>query len=337
MTKKVLVTGITGQDGAYLASLLLEKGCKVYGACRQLNATHWRLNELGINQHPDLVLIEHDLVNASASIQLLDTIQPDAVYNFAAQSNAHLSFSEPLTTALVTGMSPIYLLEAIRTVNSGIRFCQASSAEMFGHPMTTPQTELTSFQPLSPYGMAKLYAHNMAVAYRNSHGIFAASSILFNHESPLRGREFVTRKITTGVANLVREKGDVLMLGNLDAKRDWGFAKEYVEGMYRMMQQPTSDTYVLATQRIETVRQFVVLAFRAVDIELEWRGDGVEERGLDRKTGKVLVKVSPEFYRPDELHILIGDATKARNQLGWAPKTSLEELCRMMVEAELSR
>ena len=281
--------------------------------------------------------MEYDLTDLSSSIRLLQETQATEVYNLAAQSFVGVSFDQPMTTAEITGLGPVNLLEAIRIVNPEIRFYQASTSEMFGKVQQIPQVESTPFYPRSPYGVAKLYAHWMTINYRESYGIFGTSGILFNHESPLRGREFVTRKITDSVAKIKLGKLDALELGNMDAKRDWGFAKEYVEGMWRMLQADKPDTYVLATNRTETVRDFVTLAFKAVDIELRWEGQGEQEQGVDAETGKVLVKVNPKFYRPAEVELLIGDPQKAKDDLGWEPKTSLEDLCKMMVEADLRR
>lgn len=335
---KAIITGITGQDGAYLAELLLEKGYTVYGTFRRTSSVNfWRIEELGIQDHPNLHLVEYDLTDLSSSIRLLQQTKATEVYNLAAQSFVGVSFDQPMTTAEITGLGPVNLLEAIRIVNPEIRFYQASTSEMFGKVQQIPQVESTPFYPRSPYGVAKLYAHWMTINYRESYGIFGTSGILFNHESPLRGREFVTRKITDTVAKIKLGKLDVLELGNMDAKRDWGFAKEYVEGMWRMLQADKPDTYVLATNRTETVRDFVTLAFKAVDIELRWEGQGEQEKGVDAETGKVLVKVNPKFYRPAEVELLIGDPQKAKDDLGWEPKTSLEDLCKMMVEADLRR
>jgi GDPmannose 4,6-dehydratase len=336
--KKALVTGITGQDGAYLAQLLLEKGYEVTGTYRRTSSVNfWRIEELGIQSHPNLHLVEYDLTDLSSSIRLMQTVQPDEVYNLAAQSFVGVSFEQPVTTAEITGVGPVNLLEAIRIVNPKIRFYQASTSEMFGKVQAVPQKEDTPFYPRSPYGVAKLYAHWMTVNYRESYGIFGASGILFNHESPLRGREFVTRKITDSVAKIHLGKLDVLELGNLDAKRDWGYAKEYVEGMWRILQAAEPDTYVLATNRTETVRDFVSMAFKAIDVSLEWSGSADNEIGTCKKTGKVLVRVNPKFYRPAEVELLIGDPAKATKELGWKPETTLEQLCQMMVEADLRR
>jgi len=271
--KTALITGITGQDGAYLAQLLLEKGYTVYGAYRRTSSVNfWRIEELGIRNHPSLHLVEYDLTDLGASIALLQKVQPDEIYNLAAQSFVGVSFEQPTTTAQITGIGALHLLEAIRLVSPKIRFYQASTSEMFGKVQAVPQTESTPFYPRSPYGVAKLYAHWMTVNYRESYGIFGSSGILFNHESPLRGREFVTRKITDAVAKIKLGKLDVLELGNLDAKRDWGYAKEYVEGMWHMLQADVPDTYVLATNRTETVRDFVRMAFRAAGMDVDFRG-----------------------------------------------------------------
>ncbi len=337
-TKKALITGITGQDGAYLAQLLLEKGYHVTGTYRRSSSVNfWRIEELGIASHPNLSLVEYDLTDLSSSLRLIQNCQPDEVYNLAAQSFVGVSFDQPLATASITGLGAVHLLEAIRVVNPKVRFYQASTSEMFGKVQAIPQVEETPFYPRSPYGVAKLYAHWMTVNYRESYGIFGASGILFNHESPLRGREFVTRKITDAVAKIVQNKLDVLELGNLDAKRDWGYAKEYVEGMWRVLQADEPDTFVLATNRTETVRDFVSMAFKAAGITLEWKGSADQETGHCSQSGKLLVRVSPKFYRPAEVELLIGDPSKAKKVLGWAPQTTLEQLCQMMVEADLRR
>lgn len=335
---KAIITGITGQDGAYLAQLLLEKGYTVYGTYRRTSSVNfWRLEELGVDKHPNLHLVEYDLTDLSSSIRLMQTTGATEVYNLAAQSFVGVSFDQPLTTAEITGIGAVNLLEAIRIVNPKIRFYQASTSEMFGKVQAIPQVEDTPFYPRSPYGVAKLYAHWMTINYRESYGIFACSGILFNHESPLRGREFVTRKITDSVAKIKLGKLDVLELGNMDAKRDWGFAKEYVEGMWRMLQADEADTFVLATNRTETVRDFVSMAFKAAGYTLRFEGKDENEVGVDAVTGEVLVRVNPKFYRPAEVELLIGNPLKAKEKLGWEPKTTLEELCQMMVEEDLRR
>jgi GDPmannose 4,6-dehydratase len=336
--KSAVVTGVTGQDGAYLTQLLLEQGYEVYGTYRRTSSVNfWRMEEAGIPNHPKLQLVEHDLTDLGATIRLLEKAQPREVYNLAAQSFVGVSFEQPITTAEITGIGALHVLEAIRIVDRSIRFYQASTSEMFGKVQAVPQKEDTPFYPRSPYGVAKLYAHWIAVNYRESYGIFASSGILFNHESPLRGREFVTRKITDSVAKIALGQLDVLELGNLDAKRDWGFAKEYVDGMHRMLQAAEPDTFVLATGRTETVRDFVSMAFKAVGVDIKWQGSAEREEGVDVSSGKVVVRVNPKFYRPAEVDLLIGDASKAKQKLGWQPQTSLESLCQMMVEADLRR
>ncbi len=339
MTNKIaIITGITGQDGAYLAELLLDKGYTVYGTYRRTSSVNfWRIEELGIKSNPSLHLVEYDLTDLSSSIRLLQESKATEVYNLAAQSFVGVSFDQPLTTAEITGIGPVNLLEAIRIVNPEIRFYQASTSEMFGKVQAIPQKEDTPFYPRSPYGVAKLYAHWMTINYRESYNIFASSGILFNHESPLRGQEFVTRKITDSVAKIKLGKLDVLELGNMDAKRDWGFAKEYVEGMWRMLQADEPDTFVLATNRTETVRDFVSMAFKAAGIELRFEGKDDQEVAIDVATNKVVVKVNPKFYRPAEVELLIGNPQRAKDILGWEPKTTLEELCAMMVEEDLRR
>ena len=335
---KAIVTGITGQDGAYLAELLLNKGYKVYGTYRRTASVNfWRIEELGIDQHENLELIEYDLTDQANSIRMVSEIKPDEIYNLAAQSFVGVSFDQPLATAHITGLGCVHLLEAIRIINPKIKFYQASTSEMFGLVQEIPQTEKTPFYPRSPYGIAKLYAHWMVINYRESYNIFGSSGILFNHESPLRGREFVTRKITDSVAKIKLGKLDCLELGNMDAKRDWGFAKDYVEGMYLMLQADKPDTYVLATNRTETVRDFVTMAFRAVDIELEFNGSEENEVAIDKATGNTVVKVNPKFYRPAEVDLLIGNPQKAIDELAWEPKCTLEELCSMMVKEDLRR
>lgn len=336
--KKAVITGITGQDGAYLAELLLEQGYIVYGTFRRTSSTNfWRIEELGIRNHPQFHLVEYDLTDLSASIRLLQSTEATEVYNLAAQSFVAVSFDQPLTTAEITGLGAVNLLEAIRIVNPQIRYYQASTSEMFGKVQTVPQNENTPFYPRSPYAVAKLYAHWMTINYRESYGIFGSSGILFNHESPLRGLEFVTRKITDAMARIHLGKQDVLELGNLDAKRDWGYAREYVEAMWKMLQVDEPDTFVVATGRTESVRDFVNMAARAVGFELDWQGTGQDEIGIDTASGRTLVRVNPKFYRPAEVEMLIGDPSRAKHILGWEPKITLEEMCRMMVEADLRR
>lgn len=336
--KKAIITGITGQDGAYLAELLLEKGYEVYGTYRRTSSVNfWRIEELGIEDNANLHLVEYDLTDQSNSIRMVMEIQPDEIYNLAAQSFVGVSFDQPLATAHITGLGCVHLLEAIRIVNPKIRFYQASTSEMFGKVQEIPQKESTPFYPRSPYGAAKLYAHWMVVNYRESYGIFGCSGILFNHESSLRGKEFVTRKITDSVAKIKLGKLDCLELGNMDAKRDWGFAKDYVEGMYLMLQADKPDTYILATNRTETVRDFVTMAFKGAGIEVEFKGSDEDEVAVDKATGKTVVRVNPKFYRPAEVELLIGNPQKAKDVLGWEAKCTLEELCAMMIKDDLRR
>ena len=336
--KTAIITGITGQDGAYLAELLLEKGYTVYGAFRRTSSVmFWRIEELGIDRHPNFHRVEYDLTDLGSTIRLLEKTGAKEIYNLAAQSFVAVSFDQPITTGKITGLGALHLLEAIRIVDPTIRFYQASTSEMFGRVQEIPQSEETPFYPSSPYGVAKLYAHWMTINYRESYGIFGTSGILFNHESPLRGLEFVTRKITDGIAKIKLGKLETLELGNLDAKRDWGYAKDYVEGMWRMLQADVPDTFVLATGRTESVRDFVTMACKAAEIEVAFEGEGEDERGIDQATGKTIFRVNPRFYRPAEVELLIGNPAKAKEVLGWEAKTTLEQLCRMMVEADLIR
>ena len=336
--KKAIITGVSGQDGAYLSQILLEKGYKVYATFRRTSSVNfWRIEELGIRDHPNLELVEYDLTDLASSIRLIEQCEAEEVYNLAAQSFVGVSFDQPITTAKITGVGPLNLLEAIRIVAPKTRFYQASTSEMFGKVQAIPQNENSPFYPRSPYGVAKLYAHWITVNYRESCDLFGCSGILFNHESPLRGQEFVTRKITDSIAKIKLGKLDCLELGNIDAKRDWGFAREYVEGMWRMLQVDEPDTYVLATNRTETVRDFVAMAFKCVGIEVEFKGHAEQEVAIDVATGRTVMRVSPKFYRPAEVDLLIGDPAHARNKLGWEARTTLEELCRMMVEADLRR
>jgi GDPmannose 4,6-dehydratase len=337
-SKTALVTGITGQDGAYLSKLLLEKGYTVYGAFRRTSSVmFWRTDEVGIQDHPNFIKVEYDLTDLGATIRLLQQSEATEVYNLAAQSFVGVSFEQPITTAEITGLGALNLLEAVRIVNPGIRYYQASTSEMFGDVQAIPQKEDTPFYPRSPYGVAKLFAHWSTVNYRESYNLFATSGILFNHESPLRGLEFVTRKITDGIARIKLGKLDHLELGNMDAKRDWGFAGDYVEGMWRMLQVDTPDTFVLATGRTESVRDFVRMACKAAEIDVEFEGSGTQEVARDTRNGQAIVQVNPKFYRPAEVDLLIGDASKAKAILGWEATTTLESLCKMMVEADLAR
>jgi len=332
--KKALITGITGQDGAYLSSLLLDKGYEVHGAFRRTSDLHLnRLRFLGVDEKIQYVPLE--LLEFTNIRKTLARVQPDEIYNLGAQSFVGLSFEEPIFTADVTGLGPLRVLEAVRDVNPKIKYYQASSSEMFGKARERPQNEKTPFHPRSPYAFAKLMAHWAAVNYRESYGMFACSGILFNHESPLRGLEFVTRKITSSVARIKHGLQKEILLGNLDARRDWGYAPEYVEAMWLMLQQAEPDDYVIATGETHSVREFVELAFEAAGMGIGWMGEGLEEVGVERETGKVLVRIDPRFFRPSEVDYLIGDSEKAERKLGWKPRTVFRGLVRLMVEHDL--
>jgi GDPmannose 4,6-dehydratase len=333
-----VITGVTGQDGAYLAQQLLERGQTVYGTFRRASSVNlWRLEELGILGRENLKLVEFDLIDPGACFRVLDKAKPDFVYNLAAQSFVGASFEQPIATAQMTAIGPLNLLEAIRHVNAKIKFYQASTSELYGRVRTAPQNEETPFHPRSPYAVAKLFGHWITVNYREAYGIFASSGILFNHESPLRGREFVTRKITDAVARIHLGKQDWLEIGNLEARRDWGFAKEYTHGMILIMEHNEPETFVLATGHNASVRDFIEMAFAAIGVDLDWRGQGVGEEGVCKKSGKTRVKVNPSFFRPAEVDALVGDASRAQKLLGWEARTTLEELCRLMVEADIRR
>lgn len=335
MPRKIaFVTGVTGQDGAWLCQLLLQKGYKVYGGLRRTSRRQIdNLEFLGLAEKVELV--DFDLLEYSNMFNVIKEIKPDEFYNLAAQSFVKVSFDQPIVTAMTDAISVAYLLDIIKTVSPRTRFYQASTSEMFGRAQEIPQTEKTPFCPCSPYGIAKLYAHWLTVNYRESYKMFAVSGILFNHESELRGPEFVTRKITQHVARFSRGETKILELGNLSAKRDWGYAKEYVEGMYRMMQAAQPDTYVLATGKNYTIRDFVSRAFRVTDVKVRWRGKGKNERGYDAKTGQLLVRVNPKFYRPAEVKELLGDSSKAKKLLGWKPKVDTIKLAEIMVRNDI--
>jgi GDPmannose 4,6-dehydratase len=334
--KKAFITGITGQDGSYLAEFLLEKGYEVHGIQRRSSVfTSQRIDH--IYDHKHVYTYYGDLTDSSSLHTLLSRISPDEVYNLGAQSHVGVSFEVPEYTGEVDALGAIRLLDVIRSLSTRPRYYQASTSELFGGlPETAPQSELTPFYPKSPYGTAKLYAYWATVNYREAYGLFACNGILFNHESPRRGETFVTKKITKAVARISRGRQTVLTLGNLDAKRDWGYAKDYIEAMWLMLQQEHPVDYVIATGRTSTVRQFVDLAFREVGVEIAWQGSGLEEKGIDKKTGKVRVEIDPRHFRPAEVDLLLGDPSKARRELGWEPKTSLEELVRIMVRYDLN-
>jgi GDPmannose 4,6-dehydratase len=336
MPKVALITGIRGQDGAYLAKLLLEKGYEVYGADRRSGeGGFWRLKELGIEK--DVKVVYMDLLEFTNIFRTIEKIKPDEIYNLAAQSFVAASFEQPILTSDINSLGTLRLLEVIRTVKPDTKFYQASTSEMFGKVKTLPLNEDSYFYPRSPYAISKLFAHWITVNYREAYNIFACSGILFNHESPLRGTEFITRKVSLAVARIKYGKQDKLVVGNLDAKRDWGYAPEYVYGMYLMLQNDKPDDFVLATGESHSVREFIEEAFKVAGFEIYWEGRGLEEKGRDAKTGKVLVEVSPEFYRPAEVDVLVGDYSKAKRILGWEPKTTFKELVRIMVEEDMRR
>lgn len=334
MKKKALITGIRGQDGAYLSRFLLEKGYEVYGGDRRsANSNFWRLKELGIEH--EVRILYMDLLELTNITRVIDKVKPDEVYNLAAQSFVQASFEQPILTSEINAIGTLRLLEAIRTLKPDTKFYQASTSEMFGKVQEKPQKEATPFYPRSPYAVAKLFGHWITINYRESYNMFCCSGMLFNHESPLRGLEFVTRKITYGIAKIKNGLQDRLLLGNLDSKRDWGYAPEYVEAMWLMLQKREPDDYVVCTGEDHSVREFVEKAFRAVGTDVIWKGRGINEKGIDRKTGKVLVEVSPEFFRPAEVHCLSCDFSKAKIKLGWEPKTNFDELVNIMVEADI--
>ena len=339
--KKVLITGITGQDGSYLTELLLEKGYEVHGIIRRQSSQNTEridhvLNDSAFDKR--VFLHYGDLTDSSNAHGLIQEIRPDEVYNLAAQSHVAVSFEVPEYTAEATGVGTIRLLEAVRQSGLPIRFYQASTSELFGGlPETAPQSEATPFYPKSPYGAAKLYSFWITKNYRESYGMFACNGILFNHESPRRGETFVTRKITLAVARIAKGLQEKLTLGNLEAKRDWGFAGDYVEGMWRILQQDQPEDYVLATNETHTVREFVEKAFAETGVPIRWEGEGSNEKGYDAKTGKLLVDVSEQFYRPAEVELLWGDSTKAEHELGWRRKVGFAELVKMMVAADLEK
>ena len=340
--KKALITGVTGQDGSYLARLLLEKGYKVFGVKRRSSSLNTsRIDDIYEDIHtPDarLTLFYGDMTDATNLIRIVQETQPDEIYNLAAQSHVQVSFETPEYTANSDALGTLRLLEAIRILGlkDKTRFYQASTSELYGKVQETPQKETTPFYPRSPYAAAKLYAYWMVVNYREAYGFHASNGILFNHESPVRGETFVTRKITRAVAAMSRGLQDRLWLGNLDAKRDWGHARDFVEGMWMMLQQDVPEDYVLATGVTNTVRTFAEMAFRETGIDLHWRGEGVDEKGFDPRNGKVLIEIDPRYFRPTEVDLLLGDPSKARQQLGWSAKTPLSDLVREMVASDLA-
>jgi GDPmannose 4,6-dehydratase len=341
MSKIALITGITGQDGSYLAELLLEKGYEVHGIVRRSSTFNTsRIDHIFQDPHEShkrLILHYGDLSDSSNLSRLIASVKPDEIYNLGAQSHVQVSFEMPEYTGDVVAIGTLRILDAIRETGIKTKFYQASSSEMFGLVQQVPQTEETPFYPRSPYGVAKVYGYWITKNYRESYDMFACNGILFNHESPRRGETFVTRKITRGLARIHLGIDDTLYLGNLDAKRDWGYAKDYVEGMWMMMQHDTPDDYVLATNETHTVREFIELAAKELGFDLEWRGEGLEEEAVNAKNGKVIVRVDPRYFRPAEVDLLIGDPAKAKKAIGWEPKTSLQQLAKLMVESDLKK
>lgn len=339
MRKKALVTGITGQDGSYLAEFLLEKGYEVHGLIRRSSTFNTsRIDHIFQDPHERgkrLFLHYGDVSDSSNISRLIEQIKPDEIYNLAAQSHVRVSFDIPEYTGDVTGIGALRILDAIRESGIKTKFYQASSSEMFGLVQQVPQTEETPFYPRSPYGAAKVYAYWITKNYRESYNLFACNGILFNHESPRRGETFVTRKISRGLARIKLGVDTTLYLGNLDAKRDWGYAKDYIEGMWMMLQQEKPDDYVLATNETHTVREFIEVASKQLGFDLEWRGKDVDEIGIDRKTGNTIIKIDPNYFRPAEVDLLIGDATKAKKIMGWEPKVKFSKLVELMVAADL--
>jgi len=338
MKKIALVTGITGQDGAYLAELLLGKNYIVYGSYRRSSSSNfWRLEFLKIKDHKNLHLVELDLTDQGSILSLVKKVKPQEIYNLAAQSFVGVSFDQPHLTTLVSGVGALNLLEAIRYTDKDIKFYQASTSEMFGKVQEIPQVETTPFYPRSPYGISKLYAHWMTINYRESYNIFGSCGILFNHESPIRGTEFVTRKITDSLAKIKTGRIKFFEIGNLDAKRDWGYAKDYVDGMWRILQQNKPESFILATNNTNTVRDFLISALDSLGFKYEFNGHGVDEECVDLISGNVICKVSKNFYRPAEVDLLIGDFSKARENLKWSPSTKFEKLVQLMCDADMNR
>ncbi|HEY9124306.1 MAG TPA: GDP-mannose 4,6-dehydratase, partial [Bacteroidales bacterium] len=337
MAKKALITGITGQDGSYLAELLLSKGYEVHGIIRRASSFNTgRIDHLYKDRHnKDVQLFLHhgDVTDSSNLNRLLEKIHPDEIYNLAAQSHVKVSFDVPEYTAEVDAIGTLRFLDAIKEIGIKTKFYQASTSELYGKVQEVPQTEKTPFYPRSPYAVAKLYGYWIIVNYREAYNIFACNGILFNHESPRRGETFVTRKITIAAAKIKAGLQDKLYLGNLDSQRDWGYAPEYVEGMWRILQHDKPEDFVLATNQMHTVREFTELAFSHLGIELEWQGKGVNEKGICKKTGKTIVEVDPAYFRPTEVEQLLGDYSKAKKLLGWEPKVTFKELVKIMVEA----
>jgi GDPmannose 4,6-dehydratase len=339
--KRALITGITGQDGSYLAELLLDKGYEVHGVVRRSSSFNtMRIDHILKDSHDEEAMLRlhyGDLIDSSSLNRILERVAPDEIYNLGAQSHVHISFQIPEYTAEITGLGTLRILDAIKDVGLRTRYYQASSSELFGSATEVPQKETTPFYPRSPYGCAKLYSHWTTINYREAYGIFACNGILFNHESPRRGEIFISRKVTRAVARIKLGKQEKLYLGNLNARRDWGYAKEYMEAVWLMLQQGAPDDYVIATGEDHSVRELCEKAFSYIGIDLEWRGSGLEEQGIDMKTGRLLVEIDPKYFRPSDVEFLVGDCSKARAMLGWSPKMTFPELIRLMVEYDLKR
>ena len=338
--KKAIITGITGQDGSYLSEILLKKGYEVHGVVRRSSSFNFgRIDHLTLNEKYDNSLFLHygDIIDSSNLNRILEKIAPDEIYNLAAQSHVHISFEIPDYTAQVDGLGTLRFVDAIKEKKLPTKFYQASTSELYGKVLSSPQNEKTPFYPRSPYAVAKLYAYWITVNYREAYGIYGCNGILFNHESPRRGENFVTKKIVDCAVKIKLNMQKELYLGNLDAKRDWGYAPDYCEGMWLMLQQDEPDDYVLATGEQHSVREFVELSFKFLNINIVWSGDGLEEVGVDIETGKPIIKIDPRYFRPTEVESLLGDASKAKKKLGWKPKTSFEKLIEIMVKTEFDR
>jgi len=338
--KKALITGVTGQDGSYLAEFLLKKGYEVHGVMRRSSSFNtWRINHIYKDPHEKDHFILHygDMSDATNLIRLIKQIQPDEIYNLAAQSHVKVSFETAEYTANCDGLGVLRILEAVRLLNmvNKVKIYQASTSELFGKVIETPQTETTPFYPRSPYGAAKLYAYWIIKNYREAYNMFACNGILFNHESPRRGQTFVTRKITMGLSKIKLGMQKKLYLGDIDTKRDWGYAPEYVESMWMMLQQDNPDDYVVATGETHTVREFIEEACKVLDIDLEWKGKGVDEKGIDKKTGERIIEIDPRYFRPTDVQLLLGDASKAKKILGWEAKTKFKDLVKVMIDGDM--
>ncbi len=335
MKKKALITGVTGQDGAYLSEYLIKSGYKVFGAYRRSSTVNdWRLKTLGIND--EIEFVEFDLLEFSNILRTIEKIKPDIIFNLAAQSFVSTSFEQPIVTSDINALGTMRILEAIKTLNHKIRFYQASTSEMFGMAQSKIQNEKTSFYPRSPYGISKLFAHWATINYRESYKMFVCSGILFNHESPLRGHEFVTKKIVSSLTNIKFGKQKTLKLGNIYSKRDWGYARDFIEGMFKIATADIADDYVLATGESHTIKEFCDVSAKYLKMDLIWKGEGINTKGINKKDGKTIIEIDKKFYRPSEVDFLIGDASKAKSKLNWVPKTKFKDLIKIMIDYEIS-